>query len=249
MRRVRLGAISEVLRAMSGNATGWFLESFGSNAGAFGALAQVQQTLQNHFAAQLPAIQDRVTRRVVKKGIYRVGKMFWGTGVTNNSTAWKFAKWTKTRRTSPEEVGRTMNCWEVVLYLAYQSDLFSQAGLVRYYQAPPEDGDQKLRSLFGTQQVYGPMLHTPRMGDLLTFVNLAGGKLDHVGIYVGVYNGDHYLLHNLKFNPNTQVGTYGCLHFEKMNDIVGRYVNGVTVYYNQPFWEKGAPSNTYYKNW
>ncbi|MGF1625225.1 MAG: hypothetical protein ACFCVH_10100 [Alphaproteobacteria bacterium] len=232
---------------MPSNATGWLNKRFGGAGagGVIGAFTTQQQLMQTHFDAQLGTIANAVTRRVVKKGIYRVGKLMWAASSPVHANGARFAGWSKTSRSTGSEQNLQMNCWEGVLYLAYQCDAMTKAKCVNFYQSPVA-ADTKLRSLFGTAAVYNPPAAVPNPGDLLTFEDHANNLVNHVAIYVGIYLGAHYALHNLSYNGVTtglQMG--GGFHFEDMASLIGRY-GGVTVRYTQPFWEAGSPTNAYY---
>lgn len=231
---------------MTTGANGWLGKKFGGVASPrVTGFTQRQRTLQSHFEPLTAGIADAVTQRVVKKGIARVGKLLWAASTPVHGNAARFGNWSKTSRTTNSEANLQMNCWEAVLYLAYQCDAISKAECTRYYQSATAS-DTKLRSLFGTAAVYNPPGATPNMGDLLTFEN-GNNVVDHVAIYVGVYNGQHYVLHNLAFNGvTTGIQMGGSFHFEDMYGIVQfRYNNNVTVYYTRPFWEAVSPTHAY----
>lgn len=156
----------------------------------------------------------------------------------------RFGGWTKTKRTTNSEQNLIMNCWEGVLYLAYQCDAITRAQCINFYQSPAAS-DVKLRSLFGTATVYNPPLAVPLMGDLLTFEDHNNNNINHVAIYLGDYDGQPYVLHNLSYNGVTtglQMG--GGFHFEDMAGLIQRYA-GVTVYFTTPFWVAGSPTQAY----
>lgn len=231
---------------MPNTATGWIGNRFGGGTpGPIQNFMNNQQTLQTHFAGLLPNIANAVTRRVVKKGIYRVGKLNWAASTPVHANGARFGTWSKTKRTTNAEQNVQMNCWEGVLYLAYQCDAIAKAACLRFYQSATAS-DTKLRSLFGTAAVYNPPAATPNLGDLLSFEN-GNGIINHVATYVGVYAGTHYVLHNLSYNGVTtglQMG--GSFHFEDMPGLVQRYGGNVTVYYTTPFWVVGSPTHAYY---
>jgi hypothetical protein len=231
---------------MPNNATGWLGSRFGgATPGPIQNFTTAQQALQAHFAGLLPNIANAVTRRVVKKGIYRVGKLLWAASTPVHANGARFGTWSKTKRSTNSEQNIQMNCWEGVLYLAYQCDAITKAACVNFYQSATAS-DTKLRNLFGTAAVYNPPAATPNMGDLLTFED-ANHVVNHVAIYVGVSAGTHYALHNLSYNGVTtglQMG--GGFHFEDMASLVGRYGGNVTVYYTTPFWVAGSPTHAYY---
>ena len=231
---------------MPNNATGWLSSRFGGGAGGVIATFTTQQQLmQTHFDGLLATIGNAVTRRVVKKGIYRVGKLLWAASSPVHVNGARFAGWSKTSRSTGSEQNLIMNCWEGVLYLSYQCDAISKAKCVNFYQSAVAP-DTKLRSLFGTAAVYNPPAAVPNLGDLLTFEDHSNNLVNHVAIYVGVHLGTHYVLHNLSYNGVTtglQMG--GGFHFESMPSVTGRY-GGVTVRYTQPFWVATSPTHAYY---
>lgn len=238
---------------MPSTASGWLDNRFGGGnaAGGVGPLGPIghfirqQQLMQTHFAGQLNNIANAVTRRIVKKGIWRVGKLMWAASTPVHNNGARFAGWTKTKRSTNSEQNLVMNCWEGVLYLAYQCDAITRAQCVNFYQRATAS-DTKLRSLFGTASVYNPAAGAiPNMGDLLSFEDHNGHVINHVAIYLGNYQGQPYALHNLSYNGVTtglQMG--GGFHFEDMAGLLQRY-GGVTVYYTTPFWVAGSPTAAY----
>jgi hypothetical protein len=233
---------------MPSTATGWLNARFGGGPVATAFTTQ-QTNLQNHFAGQLATIGNAVTRRVMKKGIWRVGKLLWAASLPVHGNATRFTMWTKTKRSTSSEQNLVMNCWEGVLYLAYQCDAISKQKCVTFYQLPTAN-DLKLRALFGTAAVLnvgGGAI--PNMGDILTFedTNNGGAVVNHIALYAGVFGGTHYVLHNLSYHAHTtglQMG--GGFHFEDLASLNIRYNNNLTIYYTRPFWEAGAPTHRYY---
>lgn len=231
---------------MTTGATGWLGQKFGAaSTPTITAFAQRQQALQDYFEAHTVGLANAVTERVVKKGIARVGKLLWASSTPVHANAARFGNWSKTSRRTNSELNLQMNCWEGVLYLAYQCDAITKVECTRYYQSATAS-DTKLRSLFGTAAVYNPPGATPNVGDLLTFEN-NHNAIDHVAIYVGFYNSHHYVLHNLAFNGVTSgLHMGGAFHFEDIYGIVQfRYHGNVTIYYTRPFWEPASPTHAY----
>ncbi len=239
---------------MPDDAAGWFGRRFGGPGTAGGAIntfTTTQDTLQTHFDTQLATIGNAVTRRVMKKGIWRVGKLLWAASSPVPTNAPRFNHWCKTTRTTKSEQNLQMNCWEAVLYLAYQSDAITKAKCVNFYAngngANPAVNDANLRSLFGTAAVFNPPAATPNMGDILTFEDTGNGNVvNHVALYAGVHTGTHYVLHNLSYHAATtglQMG--GGFHFEDIASLNMRYNNNLTIYYTQPFWVATSPTNGY----
>lgn len=232
---------------MPNTANGWLTARFGGGGVATTNFTNAQQAMQTHFAGMLNTIGNAVTRRVVKKGIYRVGKLMWASSTPVHGNAARFGTWSKTKRSTNAEQNLIMNCWEGVLYLAYQCNAISKAECTRFYQSATAS-DTKLRSLFGTAAQYNPPAATPNMGDLLAFEDTRNGAnvINHVAIYAGVYQGQHYVLHNLSYNGvTTGVQMGGGFHFENMPGLQQRYGGNVTVYYTRPFWEGAAPTHAY----
>jgi hypothetical protein len=235
---------------MPSTATGWLNSRFGgAGGGVVSAFTGQQSVLQNHFAGQLATIGNADTRRVMKKGIWRVGKLLWAASMPTAPNGAKFAGWTKTKRSTGNEQNLQMNCWEAVMYLAFQCGLMSQQKCVNFYQLATAN-DVKLRALFGTAtQVNVGGGAVPNMGDVLTFVdtNVNPAPLNHVALYAGTFGGQHYVLHNLSYHGHTtglQMG--GGFHFESFTSVEMRYGGNVTIYYNTPFWQAGAPTHLYF---
>lgn len=237
---------------MTSTAQGWLDSKFGPSPlgprplGAISSFKVDQQALQSHFAAGLPGIGNALTQRVTKKGLYRVGKLFWAASTPVTVNAPRFGTWTKTSRRTNSELNLQMNCWEGILYLAFQCDILTAAQCTNFYQDPTL-ADTKLRNLFGVGALVGGGAG-PQIGDLLTYEDIAAGVINHVAIYIGQSGGRDFVLHNLSYNAiTTGLHGGGSFHFESMDSVEQRYgVGNVNVYYNTPFWEAGAGTHAYY---
>lgn len=232
---------------MPDNVTGWLQNRYGAGQSVpINTFITSQQAIQKHFAARLPNIANAVTRRVVKKGIWRVGKLQWDQSEPISDNAARFAAWTKTKRTTAAEQNLAMNCWEGVLYLAFQADAITRAKCMSFYRKN-EASDSKIRRLFGTAAVYSPPLATPNMGDLLGFEENSSNVVNHVAIYLGLYNNQHYMLHNLSYDgTTTQLHAGSGFHFEAVSVRQMRYgVAGGTLYFTTPFWVANSPTHAY----
>lgn len=232
---------------MPGNARGWLVNRFG-NGGVAAPFIGNQETLQNHFNTQLHNVPDAVSRRIFKKGIWRVGKLLWAASTPIAANANRFAGWNRTKRTTNAEQNRQMNCWEGVLYLAYQCDAMSVAKCTNFYTSATTP-DIKLRALFGVHQLLNiPAGNIPNVGDVLSFEDVANGNvINHIALYAGSFGGQHYIFHNLSYHGHTTgLAMGGGFHFESLTSVRLRYHNNVNIYFNQPFWEVGAPTYAYF---
>ena len=227
------------------NATAWLGSRFPSDNQA--PVIANQANYQTAADLVKNQIANAQTKRIYKKFIWRTGKLFWqNSGVGANNPA-SINLWNKTSRRTSKEEFLAMNCWESVLYMAYQCDVMSK-GKIRNWENGVGTADQKMRGLFGTATAYNG--HNANPGDILTFVNAGKGEIDHVAIYAGNLLGQQVLIHNLAWNVSaTGIHGGGCIHFETVANTVAAYQGyntTATVYVNQPFWEAGAPTFNYF---
>ncbi|MBX3259234.1 MAG: hypothetical protein KF782_06040 [Labilithrix sp.] len=210
-----------------------------------------QATLQTHFIGQLGTVGNATTRRLLKKMYWRVGKLYWRAcaELAARQAPHSIQQWRKTNRSTAAEEYLQMNCWEAVLYLAYQCGALSTNKIRRLYTNQGHHA-AKLTQLFGTHRDLAnpPPAHPPAPGDVLSFFNVNRGEIDHVAIFVGNdAAGTPHLIHNLQWNANTtgiQMG--GCIHFETVANTMGLYqANPVTCFYTAPFWQPGSPTHGY----
>jgi len=226
------------------NATNWLESRFAKTQGANTQNQGLLQGLADNAKNQIANAQ---TQRVFKKMIWRVGKLLWQASEIKNGHPVTLPHWKKTsRRTSSEEL-LSMNCWEAVLYMAYQCDIMT-VGKIQNFENSVGGQDQKIRSLFGDAAAYNG--HNANIGDILSFENQAKGEIDHIAIYAGNLNGFDYLIHNLAWNAHvTGILMGGCIHFETVQNTIDLYQGENTtanVFVTQPFWEAGSPTFNYF---
>lgn len=206
-----------------------------------------QDRLTDHFLRNLvPSIPDPGTKAVVRTYIERCGNLFWEATEPNRQNALKFAGWGKVLGTAYDQTH--MNCWEGVLYAAYQADRMTTAQCTAFYNDyDSERRDRHLLALFGRADPFAQRGVAP--GDILVWIEK--GFANHVAMYIGLDGETPYVLHNLAFSAAaTGIIGLGAIHFETFDNVCNLYVqNGssATCYMTTPFWERGAPTNAYFR--
>lgn len=228
--------------------SGWLAEkglvAAPGGAGPIAAFGAAQDALQAHFQGQLATIANPHTRRVMSKMLGRCGKLVWAASMSSPGNLHRFNGWSMTTRRSSGENTKILNCWEGVLYAAYQAEQITVAKCRALYNAyNAADQSQNIRDLFGVANAWGGG-GAPQMGDVMTF-GPAANNINHVAFYAGLHGGQHYVLHQLSCNAATTGILTGCIHFEPILDYLARPGAG-NAWFNTPFWEAGAPTHAYY---
>jgi hypothetical protein len=215
-----------------------------------GAQATRQANLQAHFLGQLGGVGNPTTMAFLTAMFDRVGKLLWRSclELSSNSAPATIGQWRKTNAGDGAEEILQMNCWEAVLYIAFQVDALKKSHIKSLYKSKKAHHAAKITRTFGAHKQIGD--GTPNAGDILTFYNHGKGEIDHVAVYAGVHNHTEYLIHNLAWcSQVTHIDGQGCIHFESVQHTIDNYTwskyGDVTCFYTAPFWAPGSPTYGY----
>jgi hypothetical protein len=146
---------------------------------------------------------------------------------------------------SPNGETITLNCWEAVLFWAYKAGHLTVPKCKALYAAGPPGN---MENLFGKDPARkNPRASALEPGDILTYVN--GGVLNHVAMYVGLYNAIPYLFHCLSTDAAVVGMNFSCPHFLSLVEMDVFYVSmygPADCYANRPFYLHGAPTHAYF---
>lgn len=233
------------------NAQGWLMSSQMPNiANAQGErLFETQNARQAHFLQQVGQVANLQTREVYRQLVSRSGKLNWVATNPDLDNASKFQVWVRNNVDASENLD--MNCWEAVLYCAFQANLMTPAQCRSLYaNYNPNNRYENTRRLYGNDQPWATA--AKNRGDILTW-GLTRDNLDHMGMYLGTMadgNGqvDHYVGHLLSFNPVSTgvIHQVGRVHIEKVSVITANLPNYL-CFVTEPFWVAGAPTNAYFQ--
>jgi hypothetical protein len=211
-------------------------------------LFESQRDRQAEFRNQVAQVNDVTTREVYRQMVERCGKLNWVATNPDSDNATKFQIWVQNNANSSENLD--MNCWEGVLYCAFQAGAISLAKCrALYNQYNPQDRYENTRNLFGNDRAFAGAVK--ERGDILTW-GMDRNTINHVGIYLGTMNEngavDDYVGHLLSFNPRSTgiVHQVGRVHIEKVAVITGN-LPGYQCYITRPFWINGSPTNGYFQ--
>ena len=210
---------------------------------------EVQSARQAHFLPQAAQVGDAMTRAIYTQMVSRCGKLNWVATNPDPSNASKFQIWVKNGVDASENLD--MNCWESVLYCAFQADVMTAAQCRRLYDNyNPNDRYENTRNFYGRDRAFAGAVK--QRGDILTW-GMTPDRIDHMGLYLGTMadnNGvvEDYVGHLLSFNPvSTGIAhQVGRIHIEKVSVITAN-VPGYQSFITEPFWVAGSPTNAYFQ--
>ncbi|HEX4329587.1 MAG TPA: hypothetical protein VH105_22560 [Burkholderiales bacterium] len=210
---------------------------------------EIQTARQAHFLPQAAQVANAMTRDIYAQMVGRCGKLNWVATNPDPSNASKFQIWVQNGVNASENLD--MNCWESVLYCAFQAGVMTAAQCTRLYgNYNPADRYENTRNIYGRDRPFAAAVK--ERGDILTW-GMSPDRIDHMGLYLGTMpdaNGtvEDYVGHLLSFNP-VSTGIHhmvGRIHIEKVSVITANlpgYLNFIT----QPFWVAGSPTNAYFQ--
>ncbi len=197
-----------------------------------------QDDLQDYFGARLMG-DDSTRGRVCQQAVLRMGNIKWE-GPSPTATP-PYSKWQKNNGLTNERP--QMNCWEGILYLAYQAGIYKKFDLYNYFINDKKGGMRQVghtafNLLAGIKSVgnvgtpstssKGKLTTNPSPGDLVIWSamlpetmssNVIG--IGHIALYLGDASNKKWVWHNgfpTVWVPGCMMGHTGILPFDHCRD-------------------------------